>query len=797
MPDLSLAQVLPAPVGDFDINCCPDPSCGNFGVSSDLDVQRFLGRGAPERRAAAARLSNSTAMGLATYNLHNGGSADLQRVSQAFEYAGDPHAWTDGRGMECQFQRMSGPCGSRFAILSNEHLLEEVERLRNFNGALDGPRCKACGQLYLDAPNEFLINGANGNGIRLVHRPCRKKKGGRFTVSLDHERQRRSSDNVQILQALVNGAGINDLVRMLGPSGSGRACGVSRVYDRIFWFERVMLAFEREQLRRWREKVAASGVTPRHHLAHDDVVLSINWETREDRRITQLNCSVTADVRSGFVYRIDVDFDPTVDAVSAFNAAYVDSSGRPTRLRQAYTSKSTGPFTHPLMGFQRPTGRLDEPQFFAAAAGQLRVFRDTKAARMPSGSQHEAVARSVTLTQLNAQIEAIQTVHEGYFDLPDFRRDRRAPFTGVPTRDTYTKGAHFLLLREMLPPGWVTLVTEQEATLARLLPHIFHDEIQSDNLVWLAMTFDKEAKKPTLIQRVEDYKKDFDAFITAGTAAGIITPVMGLAARRRAYIADRMRTQTGFDRTTGKPAPFPSSNYQQPYMPSIWVRSPIQSGGETEKIVGFPLIRSSLREAIRPIEFDEEITDDAIRKRLAWLVWSATLQPVSTFFNSLRERVSFAGRAGGRAARSGPSYINGASYNPRVLIALLNIFRVHYNWFEARQYVAPWSMDAGTEEAKPGLVSVRVPGTDRTIQVEKRRNKRPVYRTPAMRHGIQKERKDKSGRLVMPSLHRVLYRPWLYAGTPLWDKLENQELDLRRRSAQVRGQASGNRKPPT
>ena len=213
----------------------------------------------------------------------------------------------------------------------------------------------------------------------------------------------------------------------------------------------------------------------------------------------------------------------------------------------------------------------------------------------------------------------------------------------------------------------------------------------------------------------------------------------------------------------------------------------VQSAGETEKVIGFPLIRSSFREAIKPFAFDQEILDPALRKRLAWHVWSATLQPVSTFFNALRERVSFAGRAGGRSARNGPSYINGASYNPKVLIALLDIFRVHYNWFEARQYVAPWAADAGMEEAKPGLTSVRVPGSDTVIQIEKRRSKRPVLRTPAMRHGIQKERRDKSGRLVMPSLHRVLYRPWLYAGTPLWERLDGNGADLRSKRGPKRG----------
>lgn len=149
--------------------------------------------------------------------------------------------------------------------------------------------------------------------------------------------------------------------------------------------------------------------------------------------------------------------------------------------------------------------------------------------------------------------------------------------------------------------------------------------------------------------------------------------------------------------------------------------------------------------------------------------------------------MSFAGRAGGRSARSGPSYINGASYNPKVLIALLDIFRAHYNWFEAGQYVAPWTTDAGMEEAEPGLTSVRVPGSDTVIQVEKRRSKRPVLRTPAMRHGIQTERRDKSGRLVMPSLHRVLYRPWLFAGTPLWERLDGNSVDLRCKRRPKRG----------
>lgn len=802
LPNLSLAQILPKPVGDLDFNCCPDPDCQNFGVGAEMGIQRFLGRNAPTRKAAAL-LSNSSAIGLGAYKIHNGSSDDLRRLSTVFEFANDFRTWVDGRDLKCQAVRMTGECGARFSVLSNEHLLEEINRLRRSNGVLDGPACGACGRLYLDAPNEFVLNGANGkktkrsnaetsrpSGVRLIHTPCRGKKGARFTVSLAHDRQRRSADNVQILQALVNGAGINDLVRMLSPSGSGRTCGVSRVYDRIFWFEQQFLGFEREQLRRWRDAEIASGTSARHQIAHDDIALNINWETNEDRRITQLNCSASADVRSGYVYRIDVDFDPSVDPVSFFNATYLDTAGRPVRLRQAYQQKSGQRFTHPLLSFQRPSGRLDEPRFFAAAASQLRVFKETKVARMAVSTPAKNAERNAVIADLDAQIETIRRIHEGYFNMPDSERDRRAPFTGIMTRDIYTKAAHFTCLREMLPPGWLTLITEQEAILPRVLPHVFHDEILDDNFTWLAITFDKEVKKPTMLSRVADFRADFEAFIAAEVAAKRIDPAtMSLSAQRRAYIANRMSTVYRTDGTSHRP--YQSSNYQQAFMPQVWIRSPIQSAGETEKVVGFPILRSGLRHEMKNLAFDQEILDKNLRDRVAWRVWAATLQPVSTFFNSLRERVSLATRSGRRSSRAGPAFINGASFNPRVLIALLNIFRVHYNWFEARQYVAPWTETEELEDVPPAFSTTRIPGSTKTIVIEKRRSRKPVYRTPAMRHGLQDERYDKKGKLIMPSLHRTLYRPWLFAGTPLWDKFEDGAVDMRRRVAPTRSKGQG------
>lgn len=799
LESLSLEQALPAPVGDRDLNTCPDPDCPNYGISANFDGTRLIGRNAGSRRAELR--TTTSIIGMGDYKLASSAKKQFRRISTAFEYENDPHTWMDRRSIECRCEVDGRMCTTDFDMLSTQHFLEEVDRLRNCDGVLDGDGCLACGKLYLDAPEEFVLNGIHGRRaapegartaraarVRLIHLPCKGKKGARFSVTLDHHRQRVTKDNLQIVQAIVNGAGINDIARMLAPTGTGRTIGMSRVYNRIFAIEKVFLAFERAQLRKWRQKEIDDGFERRHHLAHDDIVIGVNWETSAERRITQLNISATADVPSGYVFRLDTDFDPRVSPADLFAEAYLDEVGLPKNLRKEYSQKSGVTFTAPLVTFQRPTGRLDEQHFFAAAAGQLEVFLATQVSRMPESTPAEIAAKEALVLEIKERIALIRKVHNGYFNLPPSRRDRRTPFTGTMTRDVYTKAAHLELVRRMLPPGRVTLVTEQEGILTRVIPHVFRDAIDDDAFVWLAMTFDKEVKKPEMQRRVAAYKADLEAFLESfGSQYPHRLAGMSQPEKVRAYILDRMRTAVEYDRNF-MPQPFPSANFQQPHMSAVWIRCPIQTAGETGKVVGFPLMRSEMRQRLKAVPFDQQVTDDYARVRVAYYTWAATLQPVATFFNALRARQSLAQRAGGRSARSGPSYINGAAFNPRTLTAMLNIFRVYYNYFEARPYVAPWSPKSETEEVAPRRATKRVPGIGTVVEVEKRRARQPVKRTPAMRLGIQEERRDKNGRLIMPSLLRVLYRPWLYVGTPVWDKFENPKGDRRRTSRRQSGQ---------
>lgn len=206
----------------------------------------------------------------------------------------------------------------------------------------------------------------------------------------------------------------------------------------------------------------------------------------------------------------------------------------------------------------------------------------------------------------------------------------------------------------------------------------------------------------------------------------------------------------------------------------IWlqgqVSSPAQSAEEIDKCVGFPIVCNSLRQYLKRYSFDGEITDVETRKEIASRIKVATLQPVSTFMNSLRERLSLVERAAGRGARVADSYVNGAAYNPRVVIALVNIFRVYYNYFETRPYVSLANKHEETEYSAPGTQSIRVHGSDERVSFGKQRRLKPKKRTPAMRAGIHKVREgDVETR--PPSLSKVLYQPWLFNGTPMWGKL--------------------------
>jgi hypothetical protein len=818
--------------GPHGLNTCFNPDCRSYGVPP-IDRKAFFKK-LREANATVEEMDAALAKQAGLYSIHAGEDTH-RRESSAFLYKNNPSIWVDRRKLRCDTRVPGGQaCKTSSIILSEAHLEEEIARLRNANGVLDGAACGGCGKRYLDAPEEFSLHGTHartkdndGNrikpparpeAVRVIHKPCRGKKKARFTISAAHRRQRETKDNLRIMLNLNNSAGVLDIQRVLGPEAAGRKIGIGRIYDRILWLEEVMLAYEREMLRRWRKKMEArarAGKDVVHRLSHDDMTINVNWETASDRRHTQLNCAITADATSGYVYRMDVDFDPRVEPLRVFRASYLSPKGRLKNLRRRYKVGTSDAFTLPLMAFQRPTGRLHEPQFFAACVKELQVFLKKLRRRHPRSTPAEIAAYEAIKERAKRDIRALETVGTGWFGFKDTSTEIRGSSKGMTTFDTYTKAAHLALVRDTLPPGKIILTTEQEATIHSIAPHIFREEIKDNRFTWLAMIFDKKATKPERNAKLAAYRDAWQDFREAGLYSGRFTQRTSDEEITLAFIADKMTAAKSG--RAGHHGPFASGAYASRAFPKLWIESPAQSNGEIDKVVGFPVVPAYLRYRLKKLPFDAKLDPD-IREDLAEHVWSATLQPASSFMNSVRQRLESAARTERGGARSGGTYRPGAVFNPRVLIAIVNIFRIHYNFFEMRTYeseLKPEEDHQNSPARRPR--GLRYPGTNEIIPSIKKPRRVPVERTPAMRHGmdafiIRKEEiktkpkttktktktvKDdpliesegnaavqlpaeaaskpvvKTRKVIYPpDIHRVLYRPWLYMGTPVGTKLD-------------------------
>jgi len=451
--------------------------------------------------------------------------------------------------------------------------LSSMERTANSR-----PRVEGSGRSLLDSGS--FINPVKGSPVRVSP----------FPWTIRHKRRR--AIMVRLLRELVNGASINDLQRLLSDPDTGKKCGVSRIYSRIFFLEKILLAFERAKLQDWKAKEDASDRFSHMRIAHDDVVISVNWESRFDRRLTPLHCSVSADIRSGYVFRIDANFDPRVDPAAFFEEHYLDVAGQPRNIRKQYTQKSGKVVSAPLLHFQRPSGRFDEAAFFASAESSWRVFEEKL-----KKAYEEDISCGIDLPddvqqglwESGARRRVLNEIRNGYFGLVDTNRDHRGSFKGVVVKQTYTKAAHLACLRKMLPDGKITLVGEQEAAMVRVVPHIFRDLIREDKFEWFVMSFDKEASTPTNQSRIKKFEKAFEEF------GEIQTRIVGEELPRwellRRFCAAGLMPAVKTD-SQDAVHPFPIANFQSAQFPQFWASSPVQHYGETEKTVGFPVLRS-------------------------------------------------------------------------------------------------------------------------------------------------------------------------------------------------------------
>lgn len=202
LDQLSLEAVHPPVPPEINLNTCADPDCGNYGITPDFARPVLKGPNAAGRMLLASAANPALSAGLGHYTMIS--DDERERISDVFQFDGDPRVWVDGREVICHHKRGNGECGISFGVLSNEQFLEKLDRLRTQNGHLEEPTCNDCGRRYIDHSNEFIFDSTHGvlsaagnprkekpADFRMIHKPCKGKPGARVSVTLDHQAQKK------------------------------------------------------------------------------------------------------------------------------------------------------------------------------------------------------------------------------------------------------------------------------------------------------------------------------------------------------------------------------------------------------------------------------------------------------------------------------------------------------------------------------------------------------------------------------------------------------------------------------
>lgn len=116
-------------------------------------------------------------------------------------------------------------------------------------------------------------------------------------------RQREARKNVPLLQSLVNKAPLARAAEIHGIS-------FQTIYDKLDFFHRQVLQFTAKQETKLRELVKGT----KRYISVDRQDYAVNWTHRKDKRNIVLRAIGSADLESGFVFGMHLNFDGSLDA---------------------------------------------------------------------------------------------------------------------------------------------------------------------------------------------------------------------------------------------------------------------------------------------------------------------------------------------------------------------------------------------------------------------------------------------------------------------------------------------------
>lgn len=493
-------------------------------------------------------------------------------------------------------------------IRSNVSIQEELDRLSAYLTAPPEPSCPnpSCvmhGVTLSQGGSDYAAFGETAAGTpRWRCNVCRKT----FTVGGKSTRKHKAPHkNRDVLMLLMNKMPLSRIEEVTG-------LDCKSLYGKINFIHRQFMLLAQN-----REKTLLEGFSlPKMYVAVDRQMLMVNWNSRKERRNVQLNAIGTADLSSGYVFGMHLNFDDGVD---------------PNQLDAL--AQQAGDYLTPEP-YRKYARFWLKPDYDAAIA---------KASSNAKGRRERANLVSRGTDSLTAAIlgeYAAAKDREDIEDSDEKNRNVMLPTKGVQVREQYTMQAHFLLMAKLFANApKVRFYMDQDSGFRAAFLSAFHERVKARTAdAWYVKVL-KDASIDEKNQIVAASRTRFRAIKEAhpNLTDHEIQIEMAKTEMRRAV----------------------SHGFPDDW----WLMHPMPNKSEPEKQICW---LTNLG------DYDEE--------HAARLYLKASLHAIDRFFMLVRRRLSFAERAIGSASQQGRKWYGYNAYRPDNLAKLLDIFRVFYNY---------------------------------------------------------------------------------------------------------------------
>jgi hypothetical protein len=425
LPEISSeknGRPIPEQFAGIEVNFCKTPGCPNFGVPPSREV---IPKGRPTAETLAKR--------------------------DSYVLQGTRGTGVSVPGLRCQH------CGAVTTLKSNRGVYEEMLRIGSFlltPGAVNACRNKDCvnhAKAVDGNPQLYRSHGRTTSGTRrFLCKACKRA----FSASNPRSRHRMPHKNLPVFRALVNHQPLSRICEV-------NDIGFPTLYGKIDFIHRQCLAFAAD-----RERAFAETVFHRLYLCSDRQDYVVNWGSRLRRKTVRVQGLGTADLRSGYVFVLTPNIDPSVESVAVEQEAV-----------------EVGDYDVP-------------PPFRRHARLWLQGDYTTSVTRSRSraAADHDAAADT-----LDAEVRRRDNLLSPRDDLeaPELLTDDQGlPDRGMLVHADYTMYGHFQYLRRMLGRvGKVRFFLDQDAGLKQACLAAFSDAVRDR---WADVFFVAVAKDWTI-----------------------------------------------------------------------------------------------------------------------------------------------------------------------------------------------------------------------------------------------------------------------------------------------------------